>query len=182
MISAGTLARGPIGTSRSCSGGLTTLVAVTFPDAGCANFFFGFHQATGRYCDRCRSAQFPSHRSGQTPRCVTDPDRRPLNQRSAEEAANLVIDAQRAYTVKGSELFCPDSAANLDRINRLIQSFESSREPIFLIRHVHRADGSDLGRMFDFSGAVGRKLQLPRLERKKWSMTRICFVQRPRLR
>ena len=66
--------------------------------------------------------------------------------------ALLVIDAQKIYTAKGSELFCPDSAATVERINRLIQSFESCGEPIYLIRHVHRADGSDLGRMFDFQG------------------------------
>jgi nicotinamidase-related amidase len=67
--------------------------------------------------------------------------------------ALLVIDAQNVYTAAGSPLFCPDSAATVQRINRLIRSFQSSGQPIVLIRHVHRADGSDLGRMFDFLGA-----------------------------
>jgi nicotinamidase-related amidase len=67
--------------------------------------------------------------------------------------ALLVIDVQKVYTCRESELFCPDSAATVGRINRLISSFQTSGEPIVLIRHVHRADGSDLGRMFDFLGA-----------------------------
>lgn len=66
--------------------------------------------------------------------------------------ALLVIDAQKVYTTEESELFCRDSAATMTRINALIDRFHSAREPIVFVRHIHKADGSDLGRMFDFLG------------------------------
>ena len=66
--------------------------------------------------------------------------------------ALLVIDAQKVYTTEGSELFCPDSAATIGRINQLIEQFQSAGEPIVFLRHMHKTDGSDLGRMFDFQG------------------------------
>jgi nicotinamidase-related amidase len=68
------------------------------------------------------------------------------------KSALLVIDAQKVYTTKGSELACKDATKTVERINSLITAFEKARKPIVLIRHVHRRDGSDLGRMFDFSG------------------------------
>jgi nicotinamidase-related amidase len=64
----------------------------------------------------------------------------------------LVVDAQRIYTDPESEMKCRDSNATIGRINRLIQAFEKARLPIFLIRHIHKSDGSDLGRMFDYAG------------------------------
>lgn len=66
--------------------------------------------------------------------------------------ALLVIDAQQIYTKADSELYCPDAASTIGRINKLIEHFQRSELPIFLIRHVHKADGSDLGRMFDYLG------------------------------
>lgn len=66
--------------------------------------------------------------------------------------ALIVIDVQKIYTDSDSELHCSDAKATVDRINRIIASFERKKAPIFLIRHVHKADGSDLGRMFDFTG------------------------------
>jgi nicotinamidase-related amidase len=66
--------------------------------------------------------------------------------------ALLVIDAQKVYTTPGSPLFCPDSAGTIARINAIIEKFRSSSEPVIYIRHCHKADGSDLGRMFDFLG------------------------------
>ena len=66
--------------------------------------------------------------------------------------ALLVVDAQKIYTDPASEMYCADAKATLGRINKLIQDFESKGGPIFLIRHIHKADGSDLGRLFDFSG------------------------------
>lgn len=66
--------------------------------------------------------------------------------------ALLVIDVQKVYTGSESELYCEDSKGTVERINRLIQNFQEKEAPIFLIRHVHKADGSDLGRMFDFAG------------------------------
>ncbi len=66
--------------------------------------------------------------------------------------ALLVIDAQKVYTTPGAPLFCPDSAGTIARINAIIENFRSSGEPVIYIRHCHKADGSDLGRMFDFLG------------------------------
>lgn len=66
--------------------------------------------------------------------------------------ALLVIDAQKIYTDPESEMHCADAKMTLNRINQLISFFESRGEPVFLIRHIHKADGSDLGRLFDFSG------------------------------
>jgi nicotinamidase-related amidase len=74
------------------------------------------------------------------------------SERPHMKKALLVIDAQKVYTTAGSELFCPDSEATIARINALIEKFRSSGEPIIYIRHIHKADGSDLGRMFDFLG------------------------------
>ncbi|MEZ5126523.1 MAG: isochorismatase family cysteine hydrolase [Thermoleophilia bacterium] len=68
--------------------------------------------------------------------------------------ALLVIDAQRIYTDPGAELFCTDAAKTLANINRLVDVFCAHRRPIVFVRHVHAADGSDVGRMFDFSGEV----------------------------
>jgi nicotinamidase-related amidase len=66
--------------------------------------------------------------------------------------ALLVVDAQKVYTSNDSDLHCPDSTKTIERINKLIREFQERREPIIMIRHVHKVDGSDLGRMFDFSG------------------------------
>lgn len=66
--------------------------------------------------------------------------------------ALLVIDVQKVYTTQESDLFCPDSAATISRINKLIEQFRSDGEPIVFVKHVHKANGSDLGRMFDFLG------------------------------
>lgn len=66
--------------------------------------------------------------------------------------ALLVVDVQKIYTVSDSELFCKDSEKTLKRINRLIAKFQEYRWPIYLIRHIHKLDGSDLGRMFDYTG------------------------------
>ena len=68
------------------------------------------------------------------------------------KTALLVIDAQKIYTDKASELYCPDSRGTIRRINELIEKFEKKRLPIFFIRHIHKKNGSDLGRMFDYMG------------------------------
>ncbi len=68
------------------------------------------------------------------------------------KSALLVIDAQCIYTDPGSPLFCKDADKTLGHINELIACFEDKSEPMFLIRHIHKTDGSDLGRMFDFAG------------------------------
>jgi ureidoacrylate peracid hydrolase len=69
-----------------------------------------------------------------------------------DTSALLVIDAQKIYTTKDSELYCKDSLNTIKRINSLIDLYQELRLPIIFIRHIHNNDGSDLGRMFDFSG------------------------------
>ena len=68
------------------------------------------------------------------------------------KTALLVIDPQKIYTDRDSEMFCADSAATIKRINTLLESAKSRKQLIILIRHIHKHDGSDLGRLFDFSG------------------------------
>lgn len=69
-----------------------------------------------------------------------------------EKSALLVIDAQRVYTCRSSDLYCPDWHATIKRINHLVRTFEKKKLPIFFVRHLHKKNGSDLGRMFDFTG------------------------------
>ncbi len=68
------------------------------------------------------------------------------------KTALLIIDPQKVYTDEESELYCPDASATIARINSIAQHFEATGDPVFLVRHVHKADGSDLGRMFDYLG------------------------------
>jgi len=49
-------------------------------------------------------------------------------------------------------LYCGDAKGTITRINSLVLRFQDKKQPIFLIRHVHKKDGSDLGRMFDYLG------------------------------
>lgn len=67
-------------------------------------------------------------------------------------SALIVIDVQKIYTDRHSEMFCKDARRTVKRINDLIQNFQERKSPVFLIRHVHKVDGSDLGRMFDYTG------------------------------
>lgn len=66
--------------------------------------------------------------------------------------ALLVVDVQQIYTVKGNELYCKNAGQTVKRINQLIERFAAKKAPVIFIRHVHKLDGSDLGRMFDFAG------------------------------
>jgi nicotinamidase-related amidase len=68
------------------------------------------------------------------------------------KTALLVIDSQKIYTHPESDMYCQDAARTVKNINKLIEKFQKAREPIIFIRHVHKADGSDLGRMFDYLG------------------------------
>jgi ureidoacrylate peracid hydrolase len=68
------------------------------------------------------------------------------------KTALIVIDPQNIYTDSQSDLYCKDSKATIARINELISLFDSKGLPTVFIRHVHKADGSDLGRMFDYAG------------------------------
>ncbi|GAN81872.1 cysteine hydrolase family protein [Acidocella aminolytica] len=70
------------------------------------------------------------------------------------DTALLVIDVQNIYELPDSPLCVPGFKQSLGRINRLVEGFEAAGEPVIYVRHVHRADGRDAGRMFDFSGAA----------------------------
>ncbi|MDE1896793.1 MAG: cysteine hydrolase [Rhodospirillales bacterium] len=70
------------------------------------------------------------------------------------DTALLLIDVQNVYALPDSPLCVPEFGASLGRINRLIEGFEAAGKPVIYVRHVHRADGRDAGRMFDFSGAA----------------------------
>ena len=66
--------------------------------------------------------------------------------------ALIVIDAQKAYTRRDSSLYCRDAARTIQKINSLIALFKAAALPVIYVKHQHAADGSDLGRMYDFSG------------------------------
>jgi ureidoacrylate peracid hydrolase len=68
------------------------------------------------------------------------------------QTALLVIDVQNIYADPASPLFVREFDASLARINALAQGFAAAGRPVIYVRHVHRADGRDAGRMFDFAG------------------------------
>ncbi|MBU6418483.1 MAG: cysteine hydrolase [Proteobacteria bacterium] len=70
------------------------------------------------------------------------------------DTALLVIDVQNVYALPESPLCVPEFDESLKRINALIEGFRAVGKPVIYVRHVHRADGRDAGRMFDFSGAA----------------------------
>lgn len=69
--------------------------------------------------------------------------------------AILVIDVQRVYTDPASPLHCVGNAEAIANINAITSAAEAAGDLVVHIRHIHRADGSDAGRMFDFSGESG---------------------------
>jgi nicotinamidase-related amidase len=66
--------------------------------------------------------------------------------------ALLVIDVQNIYAAPESSLFIPSLQTSLRNINALARAFSGAGRPVIYVRHVHRADGRDSGRMFDFAG------------------------------
>ena len=66
--------------------------------------------------------------------------------------ALLVIDPQKIYTSRDSELYCKDAAATIDKINSLLKDAKKRGDMVIVVRHEHRRDGTDLGRMFDYLG------------------------------
>ena len=69
--------------------------------------------------------------------------------------AILVIDVQKIYTDPSSPLYCVGNDETIANINAVTSSAEAAGDLVVRIRHMHRADGSDAGRMFDFSGEPG---------------------------
>lgn len=64
--------------------------------------------------------------------------------------ALLVIDVQGEYFDPDGPAFVPSGADALPQILRLIAEFRARELPVIFIQHLHRADGSDVGRMADF--------------------------------
>ena len=66
--------------------------------------------------------------------------------------ALLVIDAQNVYTSPDSELHCKEARQTIELINEVVADAQQRGDVIVAVTHVHRSDGSDLGRMFDYLG------------------------------
>lgn len=66
--------------------------------------------------------------------------------------ALIVLDVQRIYTDKESELYCKEAEKTIDKINKLIQQMTDLGQLVVLVRHMHKLDGSDIGRLFDYTG------------------------------
>lgn len=82
----------------------------------------------------------------------------------------LVIDPQRAYTDPDSDLYCPDAAETVSRINRLIRHCEAQGNEIIYFRHIHDPDGSDWGRMFDYAGQAEEARFLEGTQEVEWAL------------
>lgn len=65
--------------------------------------------------------------------------------------ALLVIDVQREYFDRDGPAYVPAGAAALPQILRLVDEFRAHELPVVFVQHLHRADGSDVGRMADFA-------------------------------
>ena len=70
--------------------------------------------------------------------------------------ALLVIDVQKVYSLKHSRLKVNNVESIVENINKIIRYFENKNLPIIYIRHLHDPDGSDAGRMYDFSGKTSK--------------------------
>lgn len=65
-------------------------------------------------------------------------------------AALLVIDVQREYFDPEGPAYVPAGADALPNVIALVDAFRSRSLPVVFVQHLHRADGSDVGRMGDF--------------------------------
>jgi nicotinamidase-related amidase len=70
--------------------------------------------------------------------------------------ALLLIDVQKIYTTPGSSLFVEGHEIAIANMNRLAKAFAAAGETIIYVRHQHKKDGSDGGRMFDYLGAADK--------------------------
>jgi nicotinamidase-related amidase len=69
------------------------------------------------------------------------------------QTALLVIDVQREYFDEEGPAFVEHAADIVPATNRLIDAFHRHGLPVVFMQHAHRADGSDVGRMGDFSAS-----------------------------
>jgi nicotinamidase-related amidase len=70
------------------------------------------------------------------------------------QTALLVIDVQNIYADPASPLYVRRFEDSLAHINALAKGFAAAGQTVIYVRHVHRADGRDAGRMFDFTGTA----------------------------
>ncbi|TKI04072.1 cysteine hydrolase family protein [Martelella alba] len=70
----------------------------------------------------------------------------PIN---AQRTALIIVDMQKAFCVKGKELYVPDTERIVDKIGDLSVLMRERGMPVIYLRHVVRGDGSDTGRMRD---------------------------------
>jgi ureidoacrylate peracid hydrolase len=71
-----------------------------------------------------------------------------------KSSALLVIDAQKVYSLTNSRLKVANIENTIKNINKIIKYFENKKLPIIYIRHLHNPDGSEAGRMYDFTGKI----------------------------
>jgi nicotinamidase-related amidase len=69
--------------------------------------------------------------------------------------ALLLIDVQKIYTTPGSPLLVEGHEAAIANMNRLVRAAVAAGDKLIYVRHSHRKDGSDAGRMFDYLGTPG---------------------------
>ena len=67
------------------------------------------------------------------------------------QVALLVIDVQREYFDPDGPAYVEHARDIVDNVNRLVDAFRAQGLPLVFVRHAHRSDGSDAGRMGDFS-------------------------------
>jgi len=65
--------------------------------------------------------------------------------------ALLVIDVQEEYFDRTGPAFVAEAADRLGAVNDLIAAFAGVHAPVVYIRHAHRPNGADVGRMGDFA-------------------------------
>lgn len=67
-----------------------------------------------------------------------------------EKTAVLVIDVQKEYFDEGCALYTPNAKEAKGNIIDIVQAAKDNNIKCFFVQHLHKADGSDVGRMGDF--------------------------------
>lgn len=67
-----------------------------------------------------------------------------------KSTALVILDPQREYFDPGGPLYTTNAAAILPNLTKLREASRRAGIKTILVKHVHRADGSDVGRMGDF--------------------------------
>ncbi|HMK92598.1 MAG TPA: isochorismatase family cysteine hydrolase [Thermoleophilia bacterium] len=68
-----------------------------------------------------------------------------------KQVALLVIDVQREYFDPDGPAYVEHARDIVANVNRLVDAFRAEDLPLVFVRHAHPPDGSDAGRMGDFS-------------------------------